>query len=178
MSIPYTWVYLIFDPFTQLFKIGRSDTPQERYNQLCNDYGTIPAAPTNYQLIQAWLAPDYMEKALHDHFSDCRVRGEWFDLAKFKEKKFTVSDVELYFNEIMSNGERLNLESCACCGGEPHGLTSFAEQQLWQMRRRCDQLNAEISLLTAELNQRESYGYYEDMPRVLNPAPAEEVIPF
>lgn len=95
MSIPFTWIYLIHDPHTQLYKIGKSDNPAMRIKQLCSpsSYGTIPAAPTEYQLIEAWLAPEAMERELHEAFSDIRVRGEWFDFRAY----FTTVDVPLNF---------------------------------------------------------------------------------
>src|SRR5687767_13605274 len=87
MSIPFTWVYLLYDPYTTLFKIGKSDDPEARHKQLCapSTNGTIAAAPTNYQLVEAWLAPVPTEKSLHDYFQSVRVRGEWFDLTQHYE---------------------------------------------------------------------------------------------
>ena len=84
MSIPFTWVYLIHDPFTGLYKIGKSDTPDDRCRQLSNPkaFGTIPAAPTEYRLLEAWLCPEAQESELHKEFDQYRVRGEWFDLAE------------------------------------------------------------------------------------------------
>lgn len=95
MSIPFTWIYLIHDPHTQLYKIGKSDNPDMRIKQLCSpsSYGTIPAAPTEYQLIEAWLAPEAMERELHEAFSDIRVRGEWFDFRAY----FPTDDAPLSF---------------------------------------------------------------------------------
>lgn len=81
MSIPFTWVYLIFDPFTGLHKIGKSDNPTVRLKQLCcPSGGTIAAAPSDYELVDAWLAPEETEVAMHNLFADHRVRGEWFNL--------------------------------------------------------------------------------------------------
>lgn len=82
MSIPFTWIYLIYDPYTRLFKIGKSDNPNERVKQLSNPkaYGTIPAAPTDYWLVEAWLCPESREAELHEDYRDYRIRGEWFDL--------------------------------------------------------------------------------------------------
>jgi hypothetical protein len=82
MSIPFTWVYLIYDPFTELYKIGKSDNPEARRKQLCcpGTNGTIAAAPTDYELHEAWLAPELTEAQLHEVYADCRVRGEWFHL--------------------------------------------------------------------------------------------------
>lgn len=83
MSIPFTWVYLIYDPYTRLFKIGRSDNPAARLKQLQNQssYGTVAAAPcADYQLLEAWLCAEVVEKMLHDELAGVRVRGEWFDI--------------------------------------------------------------------------------------------------
>jgi hypothetical protein len=81
MSIPFTWIYLIHDPFTGLYKIGKSDNPEVRLKQLCSPSGgTIAAAPSDYQLVDAWLAPEETEDYLHEMFADARVRGEWFTL--------------------------------------------------------------------------------------------------
>lgn len=83
MSIPFTYVYLIHDPFTNLYKIGKADNPEARLKTLCSpsSYGTIPAAPTDYVLIDAWLCPESTERRLHELFSEMRVRGEWFQLS-------------------------------------------------------------------------------------------------
>ena len=79
MSIPFTYVYLIYDPHTGLYKIGQSDDPEKRLKQLCNP-GTVMAAPSEYELKQAWLCPPSIEKEFHQEFAEYRVRGEWFDL--------------------------------------------------------------------------------------------------
>ena len=79
MSIPFTWVYLIHDPFTGLYKIGRSDNPEKRFKDLCRQETKL-AAPSDYELLEAWLAPDETEVFLHRTFARLRVRGEWFKL--------------------------------------------------------------------------------------------------
>jgi hypothetical protein len=79
MSIPFTWLYLIYDPFTDLWKIGRSDDPQKRLEDL-KRVSTILAAPTEgYRLVEAWLCPQELESHFHNVFADQRVRGEWFE---------------------------------------------------------------------------------------------------
>jgi hypothetical protein len=81
MSIPHTWIYLIFDPYTELTKIGKSDNPQKRLKEL-RSTPTILAAPTNYSLIEAWMGPESIERDLHEEYADDRMRGEWFDLSE------------------------------------------------------------------------------------------------
>lgn len=81
MSIPFTYLYLIYDPFTKLSKIGRSDDPIKRLKQLNASSGTILAAPQEYKLIQMWQVPLEMELEIHDQFAEDRIRGEWFELS-------------------------------------------------------------------------------------------------
>lgn len=85
MSIPFSWIYLIYDPYTKLYKIGKSDNPDARLKQLSSpsNYGTIPACPTQYHLLEAWLCPEETERELHQAFNAVRIRGEWFDLDKW-----------------------------------------------------------------------------------------------
>lgn len=115
MGTNYTWVYLMYDPFTNLYKIGRSDDPEQRLNQLRNpaNFGTIPAAPTEYVLIEAWLVPDTMEALFHRRFADYRVRGEWFDMSSFIESlgasSISVADAT---PEIISSFLSRTLKTC------------------------------------------------------------------
>jgi hypothetical protein len=81
MSIAFTWVYLIHDPFTGLYKIGRSDDPSKRLRDLSRQQ-TILAAPAEYRLIDAWLVPLETESALHIKFAEYNRRGEWFELSE------------------------------------------------------------------------------------------------
>jgi len=87
MSIPFTWIYIIYDAFTDLYKIGKSDAPLGRLKQLRSE-PTIGAAPKEYTLIEAWLAPESNEKKLHDYFKPYRIRGEWFDLPRYFAEKY------------------------------------------------------------------------------------------
>lgn len=81
MSIPFTWLYVINDSFTGLYKIGKSDHPKVRLKQLKNTASTLPAAPTaGYEIVEAWLCPESIERTLHKRYADKRVRGEWFML--------------------------------------------------------------------------------------------------
>jgi len=81
MPIPYTWVYLIHDEFTNLYKIGKSDAPEDRLKTLLKA-DTIRAAPPLYTLVEAWLCPEHTERNLHIRFSELRERGEWFRLGE------------------------------------------------------------------------------------------------
>ena len=103
MPIPYTWIYLIHDPFTGYYKIGKSDNPDARIRQLCSpsNYGTKPAAPTDYILLEAWLAPETSERELHSHYEESRINGEWFDFQILYEgSPFSAKDTAFVKHDI------------------------------------------------------------------------------
>lgn len=104
MSIPYTWIYLIHDPYTDLYKIGKSDTPEKRLDDLKRN-GTILAAPTDgYCLIEAWLCPTDLEKHFHKEFEDRRVRGEWFVLDH--DDRFHLQSSLSWYRRYLNDGSR------------------------------------------------------------------------
>lgn len=79
MSIPFTWMYLIRDVDTGLYKIGRSDDPAKRLMTLIRQ-DTKQPTPNNYELIESWLCPVDKEAQWHAFFMEKRRRGEWFEL--------------------------------------------------------------------------------------------------
>jgi hypothetical protein len=112
MSIPFTWIYLIYDPHTKLFKVGKSDDPRMRLKQLCkpSTYGTVPAAPTEYTLIEAWFAPENAEKVVHEDYKKFRVRGEWFDFSSWatdSDEPLEMLVREWFDTEYFRSNERL-----------------------------------------------------------------------
>ena len=162
MAITFTWVYLIYDPYTGYFKIGKSDNPHERIKQLCNpaSYGTIPAAPTGYELLEAWLCPTSWESDMHNQYAKARVHGEWFDLQTLWDipNSDTVSDVVLMvFGKLMANQQRL------IAGG------SRATERLESYEKYVVDLENQIEAFEAQIEQAKLQGY---MPRLLYPAPA------
>ena len=67
------YVYLIFDPFSRLTKIGKSVNPKRRF-ETCRTHNPY------CELIYYTL--DFTEKFLHEKFKEKRVLYEWFSLEK------------------------------------------------------------------------------------------------
>jgi hypothetical protein len=70
---PKTYVYLIYDKLSRLFKIGQSNNPEKRIKALC-------ISNTNLKLI--YYTDTHTEKELHNKYNSLRVSGEWFALDK------------------------------------------------------------------------------------------------
>lgn len=79
MSFHYTWLYLVYDRFTGWTKIGRSDNPSKRFQELVREPTLMPLAK-QFILQDAWLMPLELESQLHERYADKRMRGEWFAL--------------------------------------------------------------------------------------------------
>lgn len=160
MSFPFTWIYLIYDPFTNLYKIGKSDNPTERHKTLCNpkSYGTIPAAPTDYLLVEAWLASEKVESQMHEKFASCRIRGEWFDLTGF----FSIPQKNEYYEVAYRIGELLPRASRYV--GEGAHIEEEVEWLRWNYKREKEK----TAVLVSMVQRARAFGY---LPPALNPAP-------
>lgn len=174
MSIPFTWIYLMYDPFTDLYKIGKSDNPEERLKQLCNPkaYGTIPAAPTEYCLVEAWLCPERTEGELHEHFQSVRIRGEWFNLASYFEvPPYEEDEVRFRVGEMLAKWERLIEEGSYALERDSQAIYSL----------RCDLENRDY--LLEQIESAKLLGYlppepchwWSHPPTVLLEEPVQEV---
>lgn len=77
-----SFVYLIKDNFTGLYKIGRSKDPERRLADLRKEYTKLPVQ-FDFYLVGVWKTsyPVKVEGFCHNCFEEFRVRGEWFDLA-------------------------------------------------------------------------------------------------
>lgn len=76
----FCYVYLMHDTSNQYYKIGISNNPKYREHTLQSEKPTI-------ELLVAKKFPirkiaESIEKALHDTYSEKRIRGEWFDLTE------------------------------------------------------------------------------------------------
>ena len=67
------YIYLIFDPFSRLTKIGKSKNPKKRFE-------AIRTSNPNAELF--FYSDEYTEKELHEQFKDKRETYEWFSLDK------------------------------------------------------------------------------------------------
>lgn len=77
----FSFVYLIKDHSTELVKIGKSDNPTFRLEQLKKQPTLLPY-PHNFELIHAWRSRPQYEMELHECFKEYRERGEWFRLTE------------------------------------------------------------------------------------------------
>jgi hypothetical protein len=85
------YVYLMKDFNTGYHKIGISNSPEYREKTLQSEKPTIEMI-CNKRYISRKIAHSF-EQALHETFSDKRVRGEWFDLNQknVQEIEFTLN---------------------------------------------------------------------------------------
>lgn len=67
------YVYLIFDPFSRLTKIGKSKNPKVRLKQ---------ARIFNPKCELLFISMEHNESILHEKFIDKKINGEWFSLNK------------------------------------------------------------------------------------------------
>lgn len=67
------YLYVAYDPKTDLSKIGISSKPLQRLTQIGTT--TVPV------ILEPSLEAGLCEKALHRHFMDKQHHGEWFELA-------------------------------------------------------------------------------------------------
>lgn len=75
-----TYIYLIHDRVTGLYKIGRSDNPERRLSELRKELTKLPIQ-FDFCIAGVWPTTEpRIERFVHDVFDDQRVRGEWFDL--------------------------------------------------------------------------------------------------
>jgi hypothetical protein len=166
MSIPFTYVYLLYDPLTQLYKIGKADEPEKRHKQLCSpsSYGTIPAAPTNYELLEAWLCPEPTEKELHDDYAEVRVRGEWFDLDRYygivEKYEYHQYEVSAELDDVMSKWVKHSTD------------TTNAQDEIDYLKADVERLKGYNTQLEAALIASRLCG--GEMPKALLPAPQSE----
>lgn len=86
----FTFIYFIRDRRTGYVKIGKSNDPESRLRQLKRQDTLLPLE--NDFFIEFFFRNyAYVEKRLHQHLADKRVRGEWFslsdeDMAKLREE--------------------------------------------------------------------------------------------
>lgn len=75
------WIYLMQDLDTGCHKIGKSKDPNGRLYQLTKQDTKQPTV-NNYEIVEAWWAPERTENEMHSRFHQRRVRGEWFQLSE------------------------------------------------------------------------------------------------
>jgi hypothetical protein len=82
-----TFVYVMIDKSTGLYKIGRSNNPQYRERTLQSEKPTI-------DLMFKFEGMVMDEKVLHDKYAGKRIRGEWFAIG-YEE----IEEIKMYFTD-------------------------------------------------------------------------------
>lgn len=68
------YVYALYNPKSNLVKIGKTKSPQHRFSTLTNQNGTS----MHYYLSPAMFIESIVEKVMHNKFDRYREKGEWF----------------------------------------------------------------------------------------------------
>ena len=95
-----SWIYFIRQGGQEVVKIGRSESPQRRLDELQT------GNPHTLNLMGVIPESNWTEKTLHDRFDELHMRGEWYRLGP-----------ELY-SDIALNRVGPLLD-CPICGQQP-----------------------------------------------------------
>lgn len=77
-TIDFCFVYLMYDTANGYYKIGISNNPEYREKTLQSEKPTIEVIA--YKKFPIRKIAESIEKALHETYSEKRLRGEWFEL--------------------------------------------------------------------------------------------------
>lgn len=91
------YVYVLYNPESELVKIGKTKNPQERFTSLTNQNGT----KFRYYITKPMYIERIVEKVMHDRFHRFRVKGEWF-------KNISFDDVVTYLKEVCCSNDFIN----------------------------------------------------------------------
>lgn len=69
-----TYIYLIHDSIVKAYKIGYSNNPIARLNQL-----QTGSARSTLKLLYTFAAESSLEAEIHEYLYDYRLQGEWFE---------------------------------------------------------------------------------------------------
>lgn len=114
---PETFVYFIYNEYTKLTKIGCSNNPFKRINQLKTMFKNNFGLPDALELKAIIYVPDgkmyELESYYHNLFKSKETYGEWFKLTK-KELNKIVEDfspiINEYDNSVLFIKEDINLD--------------------------------------------------------------------
>jgi hypothetical protein len=70
------YVYVIYNPESNLVKIGKTKHPHKRFTTLSNQNGT----KFKYYITEPMHINGLIEKIMHNRFTYRRRNGEWFDI--------------------------------------------------------------------------------------------------
>ena len=104
--LQYTFLYVIFNKNTLLYKIGVTNNIKNRFAQLKNHSGC-----DLHLVFEVWFECMYdekntiAEKYLHNYFKDKRRSGEWFNLSPrdlVQIRRWADEVLEIYYYPINS----------------------------------------------------------------------------
>lgn len=75
------YVYVLYNPDSNLVKIGKTKKPLQRFRSLSNQNGS----KFQYYITEPIYIENIVEKILHNKFAMKRVKGEWFSSVHFNE---------------------------------------------------------------------------------------------
>jgi hypothetical protein len=78
----YKWIYFIFNPITNLCKIGRTQNVYQRHKELERQNGVELIILNSFQCEEDEHSVD-MERAFHQIYKLKRQKGEWFKLSVY-----------------------------------------------------------------------------------------------
>ncbi|MDR2277376.1 MAG: GIY-YIG nuclease family protein [Vagococcus sp.] len=73
------YVYVLYNPDSNLVKIGKTKAPHQRFRQLSNQNGSL----FKYYISEPMFIEGIVEKIMLNKFASKRVKGEWFSSISF-----------------------------------------------------------------------------------------------
>lgn len=82
------YVYVLYNPESELVKIGKTKNPHQRFNTLSNQNGS----KFRYYITEAIYIEGTVEKVMHNKFATRRMKGEWFS-SNFDDVVITLKEL-------------------------------------------------------------------------------------
>lgn len=73
------YVYVLYNPESNLVKIGKTKSPHRRFSELSNQAGS----KFRYYITEPIFIETIVERVMHNKFATKRVKGEWFSSVDF-----------------------------------------------------------------------------------------------
>ena len=109
--LQYTFLYVIFNKNTLLYKIGVTNNIKNRFTQLKNQSGCNLHLVFEIRFECGYDENKTIAEAyLHNYFKDKRRSGEWFNLDArdlVQIRRWADETLEIYYYPINSSGRRL-----------------------------------------------------------------------
>jgi hypothetical protein len=73
------YVYILYNPESELVKIGKTKSPQKRFSALSHQSGS----KLKYYITEPMYIETLIERIMHNKYNKYRVKGEWFKGVEF-----------------------------------------------------------------------------------------------